>query len=72
VGPLFKGSGFLKVPGSQTPAADGRSLSRLRSGLSPERMALELGRWYIAEALVQPGVVEPAEELDDRQLKLGA
>jgi len=28
---------------------------------------LELDRWDVAEALVQPGVVEPADVLDDRQ-----
>jgi hypothetical protein len=35
-------------------------------------LGLELGSWPIAEALVQSGVVEPAEVLHDGQLELGA
>jgi hypothetical protein len=32
---------------------------------------LELGGWDVAERLVQAGVVEPADVLDDGELELG-
>jgi hypothetical protein len=32
----------------------------------------ELRRWEVAERLVEPGVVEPADVLDDGELELGA
>jgi hypothetical protein len=33
---------------------------------------LELSGWDVAERAVQPGVVEPANIFDDRELELGA
>ena len=47
-----------------------RSVARNR-GLRGVRV-LELGRRDVAERLVQPVVVEPADVLDDGELELGA
>jgi hypothetical protein len=45
-------------------------LARLGGGLSLQRLGFEL-RWrQIAEAFVQPGVVEPAEVFHDGRLEL--